>query len=86
MQQWQEALEQAGKAIRCGAKTRQSTACMSPAMPNGKCRMHGGASTGAPCGKKHGRYKHGRFTKESKAFYAELNRVMRESFKYIEQI
>ncbi|WP_092047095.1 HGGxSTG domain-containing protein [Methylobacterium pseudosasicola] len=34
-------------APRCGACTRQGFACRSPAMPNGRCRMHGGASTGA---------------------------------------
>jgi poly(3-hydroxybutyrate) depolymerase len=34
-------------APRCGAHTRAGTACCNPAMPNGKCRMHGGKSTGA---------------------------------------
>src|SRR5262249_52774776 len=33
---------------RCGARTRRLTQCQSPAMPNGRCRMHGGKSTGAP--------------------------------------
>jgi hypothetical protein len=33
-------------APRCGAKTRRSTSCLSPAMKNGRCRMHGGMSTG----------------------------------------
>ena len=33
-------------APRCGAKTRQGKPCNSPAMRNGRCRMHGGASTG----------------------------------------
>jgi hypothetical protein len=69
MHQWQEALTQAAKARRCTARTRQGSTCKSPAMPNGKCRMHGGASTGAPCGKQHGRYKHGRYTQ---AIYGEL--------------
>jgi|GEM_PF-1653444 hypothetical protein len=34
-------------ALRCGAKTRRGTLCQSSAMKNGRCRMHGGASTGA---------------------------------------
>ena len=34
-------------APRCAARTRAGTACRSPAMVNGRCRMHGGASTGA---------------------------------------
>src|SRR5262245_50132797 len=33
-------------ADRCGAKTRLGTPCQGPAMRNGRCRMHGGASTG----------------------------------------
>jgi hypothetical protein len=31
-------------AARCGAKTRRGTSCQSPAMRNGRCRMHGGAT------------------------------------------
>ena len=33
-------------AKRCGAKTRAGGECQAPAMANGKCRVHGGASTG----------------------------------------
>ena len=33
-------------APRCGAKTRRGNGCQAPAMPNGRCRMHGGTSTG----------------------------------------
>ena len=36
--------------MRCGAKTRSGAPCIAPAMPNGRCRMHGGPSTGAPLG------------------------------------
>jgi hypothetical protein len=31
---------------RCGAKTRRNTSCQGPAMANGRCRLHGGLSTG----------------------------------------
>ena len=32
---------------RCGAKTRRGTACQRPAnKKNGRCRLHGGASSG----------------------------------------
>src|SRR5947209_13756534 len=54
------------KAARCGAKTRRGTPCQCPAMRNGRCRLHGGVSTGpkTPEGieriraavTKHGRY------------------------------
>jgi hypothetical protein len=51
---------------RCGAKTRTGQSCKSPAMKNGRCRMHGGRSTGprtqdgllrsGRAHRKHGRY------------------------------
>ena len=50
---------------RCGAKTRSGSPCQSPAMPNGRCRMHGGASPGAPKGQENGNYRNGRFTCEA---------------------
>ena len=34
------------KAARCGAKNRRGLACQCPAMSNGRCRLHGGKSTG----------------------------------------
>jgi len=33
---------------RCGARTRASLPCKGPAMPNGRCRMHGGTKHKAP--------------------------------------
>lgn len=33
-------------AITCGAKTRSGAPCRNLPMKNGRCRMHGGASTG----------------------------------------
>jgi hypothetical protein len=40
-----------GTAPRCGARARRGTSCMaSPAMPNGRCRMHGGKSPHGPLG------------------------------------
>ena len=34
-------------APRCGAKARTTGCpCRAPAMPNGRCRMHGGTATG----------------------------------------
>jgi len=31
---------------RCGAKTRRGTACQCKALSNGRCKLHGGKSTG----------------------------------------
>jgi hypothetical protein len=44
---WPDAMVKAWASPRCGACTRSGLACRSPAMPNGRCRMHGGGSTGA---------------------------------------
>jgi hypothetical protein len=51
---------------RCGAKTRSGGKCKNPCVSGRpKCRMHGGAAgSGAPTGKRNGRYVHGRYTKE----------------------
>jgi hypothetical protein len=49
---------------RCGAKTRSGGMCQSPAMPNGRCRLHGGWSQGPPFGNKNA-LKHGRYTAEA---------------------
>lgn len=43
---WRAALVRAQASARCGARTRSGAPCSGPAMPNGRCRMHGGASTG----------------------------------------
>src|SRR5450631_584901 len=64
-------------APRCGAKTRKGKKCLAPAMCNGRCRMHGGASTGprTPEGLARSRranWKHGSYSAEAKA---ELRRV-----------
>ena len=55
---------------RCGAKTRRGTACQCPAnKKNGRCRLHGGASTGAKTTKGRARIsaanlRHEKFTKD----------------------
>jgi hypothetical protein len=45
--QAQEAMRMAHAAPRCGARSRRTgKPCAGPAMANGRCRMHGGSSTG----------------------------------------
>ena len=61
---------------KCGAKTRKGTSCKSPAMTNGRCRMHGGKSTGPPKGSQNA-LKHGYYSQQGK----EERRLMRESFR-----
>jgi transcriptional regulator with XRE-family HTH domain len=35
------------RGVECGARTRKGLPCKRPAYPNGRCRNHGGLSTGA---------------------------------------
>ena len=64
------------RAKRCGAKTRTGKLCQSPAMPNGRCRMHGGPSPGAPRGNRNA-FKHGRYTVEAIARRREISALLR---------
>lgn len=61
---------------RCGARTRMGNPCQSPAMPNGRCRMHGGRSPGAPKGNKNA-FRHGRYTADAIANRREIATLLR---------
>jgi hypothetical protein len=50
---------------KCRARTRSGASCRAPAMPNGKCRIHGGLSPGAPLGAANGRFRDGYWTREA---------------------
>jgi len=74
------------EGIRCGAKTRSGSECQRPAYKvNGKCHLHGGASTGPRtetglASLTQARTKHGKFIKEKRAAarrFAEQGRQMR---------
>jgi hypothetical protein len=59
----------------CGARTRAGTPCPTLAMANGRCRMHGGLSTGS---KGHqNALKHGRFTAAAKARRRRIQTLLR---------
>src|SRR5208282_1079137 len=78
-------------APRCGAKTRRGTACQSPAMPNGRCRMHGGASTGprTPEGlarSRRSRWKHGLYSAENIAEEKRVRELVRQSRELLKQL
>jgi hypothetical protein len=45
-------------------------------MPNGRCRMHGGTSPGAPKGNKNA-FKHGRYTADAIARRLEIRELLR---------
>ncbi|WP_269153123.1 HGGxSTG domain-containing protein [Methylobacterium crusticola] len=80
---WEAALAAAHAAPRCGAQTRSGSACRAGAVANGRCRIHGGASTGprTPEGLERSRrstWKHGRYSAEAIAFRRMLARTVRE--------
>ena len=64
------------QASKCLARTRSGQPCQAPAMPNGRCRLHGGMSPGAPKGNKNA-FKHGRYTAEAIASRREIARLLR---------
>lgn len=41
------ALRKPLKGEKCEARTRKGAPCQAPAGPNGRCKLHGGRSTGA---------------------------------------
>ena len=56
---------------RCGAYCRTTEqACRQPAMPNGRCKMHGGKATGRPITS-------GRYTKEADRKRREVRELLR---------
>jgi hypothetical protein len=68
-----EALVMANAASRCGARSKRTgKPCRAAAMPNGRCKVHGGKSTGprTPEGLERSRranWKHGYYSREAKA-------------------
>jgi hypothetical protein len=64
------------RASKCRARTRSGQPCQAPAMPNGRCRMHGGTSPGAPKGNKNA-FKHGRYTAEAIERRREISGLLR---------
>ena len=70
---------------RCGAKTRLKSKCKGLPMINGRCRMHGGASTGAPLGNSNA-LKHGYYTKAEKRKRKENADFIRECRKTIAEL
>lgn len=65
-------------APRCGAHSRRTGhPCKSPAMSNGRCRMHGGKATGRPI-------IHGRYTKAATDQRRETRELIRGLHELLE--
>lgn len=71
---------------RCGAKTRDGDPCKNWAMPNGRCRMHGGKSTGPrPENRGKSGFKHGASIKrllddKERAYFKSIRRQFRKEY------
>ena len=79
---WRVTMPLAHACARCGALTRAGQRCQGAAMSNGRCRLHGGLSTGptSPEGLARlaqARTVHGGYGAEMRTF-RELVREMRE--------
>jgi len=72
---------------RCGAKTRSSGSCRSPAVHGKKrCRMHGGApGSGAPRANQNAR-KHGLFTGDAIAERRQIRVLLGEARKLLDEM
>ena len=79
-----ERLKLANASPRCGAKRRDGEPCRGAAMVNGRCRMHGGRSTGPRPAEGKARiaaaaFRHGYYTAEAKRERAEARAAYRGS-------
>lgn len=77
-------------APRCGAETRRGPPCRAPAMANGRCRMHGGGSTGprTPEGlarSRRARWKHGLYSAAEQAERQRARQLLRDSFELLKR-
>lgn len=68
------------EARRCGARTRSGQPCRSPAVQGRpRCRMHGCApGAGGPEGRRNGNYRHGLYTKDTRARLRAMRDLTRE--------
>lgn len=75
---------------RCGARTRQGTPCKNGRMPNGRCRMHGGRSTGATeAGRRRiseANWKHGAYSREQQARRTRLREIQKSNRLVLEKL
>lgn len=82
------ALDRANAAPRCGAHGRRAGApCRGAAMANGRCRMHGGKSTGPRTAEglersRRANWKHGDYSQEARAERAKT----RAALSFVRQI
>ena len=80
-----------GTAPRCAAKNRRGTGCQAPSMPNGRCRLHGGKSTGPRTADglercRRANWKHGLYCKPALEEKKRLRELVRSSRKFLAEL
>lgn len=65
---------------KCGARNRAGKACGNPPWPNGRCRFHGGPSTGPRTAEGRERF---RIAHTKHGWYGEKGRKMRMTIAYL---
>ena len=75
----------------CGAKTRSGAPCRNLPMKNGRCRMHGGASTGPKTAGGLARWRqavtiHGGRSKEMAEFRRQMRELRAEARRLVEAV
>jgi hypothetical protein len=85
---WRRNLALADAGPRCGAQARSGRPCRAPGMPNGRCRVHGGWSTGPKTAAGLARIvaartKHGRYSAEARMITAIVREMRRESKRLV---
>ena len=80
-----------GDLVLCGARTRRSGRCGNLAMANGRCRFHGGLSTGAKTAEGLARIRaaatvHGQRTASAREFRALLRELQKQARRACEMV
>jgi hypothetical protein len=86
---WRVTLPLAQSCPRCGARTRSGAACKAPSMPNGRCRMHGGKSTGPRTAEglermRRANTRHGNYSAESRQLMRAVHLLIAEALRSVE--
>jgi hypothetical protein len=79
------------KAPRCGARNRRGTPCQCPAMWNGRCRLHGGLSTGPKTHEgleriRQAATKHGRYSQQARAEQRQLRKLLHSFRAFLNEL
>ncbi|HBK07669.1 MAG TPA: hypothetical protein DDZ81_17755 [Acetobacteraceae bacterium] len=87
---WRITLPLAQACLRCGARTRSGAACKASAMLDGRCRMHGGKSTGPKTAEgleriRRARTRHGCYSEEYRRMMKAVRALSADASRLIDE-